>query len=307
MKKLAYFPGCTVKTTALSMETSAKKVLSQMGVELAEMPKWNCCGVASPLAEDNLMHHISSVRNLVHAGRFCGEIGVDRLVTLCSVCYNTLKRAEVELAKSPDKLKTISFFLGEDSNEDVQKISENGGALNFPKVVHLLQCLDKKAVGDAVKHRLEGLKVMSYYGCALTRPESVKVDDSLESPTIMEGLVSALGATPVDDPYKTECCGSYHIVSDERAVEGSVKRIVGSAKMRGVDAIITACPLCSFNIGQHSEIPVLYFTELIELAFFGKTATGFEFSGGKLKKAPKSEKCQLAPAVMICNNQGGND
>ncbi len=284
MKKLAYFPGCTVKTTALSMETSAKKVLSQMGVELAEMPKWSCCGVASPLAEDNLMHHISSVRNLIHAGRFCGEIGSDKLVTLCSVCYNTLKRAEVELSKNPDKMKTLSFFLGEDSNTDIQSISNNNnGKFNFPKVVHLLQCLDKKAVGDAVKHPLEGFKVLSYYGCALTRPESVKVDGSLESPTMMEGLVSALGATPVDDPYKTECCGSYHVVSDERAVEGSVKRIAGSAKRRGVDAIITACPLCSFNIGQHSEIPVMYFTELIELAFFGKTATGFEFSGGKLK------------------------
>lgn len=287
MKKLAYFPGCTVKTTALSMETSAQKVLSKLGFELAEMPKWNCCGVASPLAEDNLMHHLSSVRNLIHAGKFCGEIGVDRLVTLCSVCYNTLKRAEVELSKSPDKIKTISFFLGEDSSEDIQKISKHGG-FDFPKVVHLLQLLDPKSVKDAVKCPLEGLKVLSYYGCALTRPDSVKVDGcSLESPTIMEGLVTALGATPIDDPYKTECCGSYHIVSDERTVESAVKKIVNSAKKRGANAIITACPLCSFNIEKHSDIPVLYFTELVELAFFGKTGTGFEFSGGKLKNGKK--------------------
>lgn len=286
MKKLAYFPGCTVKTTGLSMETSAQKVLSQLGFELAEMPNWSCCGVASPLAEDNLMHHLASVRNLIHAGKFCEEIGADKqLVTLCSVCYNTLKRTEVELAKNPDKMKTISFFLGEDSNKEIQTASDNGKP-NFPKVVHLLQVLDKKAVEDAVKYRLDGLKVLSYYGCALTRPESVKVDGcSLESPMIMEGLVSALGATPVNDPYKTECCGSYHIVSDERVVKDSVGRIINSARKRGVDAIITACPLCSFNIEKHSNgIPVLYFTELLELAFFGKTATtGFEFSGGKLK------------------------
>ena len=86
--KLSYYPGCTLKTKAKDLETSAIAAMAALGVELEELPRWNCCGTVYSFAEDDLMHHVASVRNLVRVK----EQGQNKVVTLCAFCYNTLKR-----------------------------------------------------------------------------------------------------------------------------------------------------------------------------------------------------------------------
>ena len=76
-----------------------------------------------------------------------------------------------------------------------------------PRVRHPLDVVVNDVGVDniPVEKPLQGLKVASYYGCLITRPEG-GFDDP-EYPQSMDRLMEALGAEAVDWPYKTKCCG----------------------------------------------------------------------------------------------------
>ena len=42
-------------------------------------------------------------------------------------------------------------------------------------------------------------------------------------------------------------------------------KVVDSAKLKGAEEIITACPLCLYNLKENStgDMPIYYFTELL--------------------------------------------
>lgn len=40
----AYFPGCSAHSTGISYTNSYSYVALAAGIELAEIPNWNCCG-----------------------------------------------------------------------------------------------------------------------------------------------------------------------------------------------------------------------------------------------------------------------
>ena len=262
---LSYYPGCTLKTKALNFEDSAIAAMAVLGVNLIELPRWNCCGTVYSMADDDLAHHIAPVRNLVRVA----EQGSNRVVTLCSFCYNTLKRADLLMRNNPEKRNTINTFMDDE-------IDYNGQV----EVVHLLEVLRDdvgwEAIARQVKTPLDGLKVVPYYGCTLTRPQEAAID-SVENPTVLQGLMQVLGANVLDFPLATECCGSFEIVSDPDAVIERAYAILGMAQRKGADAIVVSCPLCAHNLGQkqaeiadkHSGfpgMPVVYFTQLLALA-----------------------------------------
>ncbi len=262
---LSYYPGCTLKTKALNFEASAIAAMSVLGVNLIEIPRWNCCGTVHSMADDDLAHHIAPVRNLVRVA----EQGSNRVVTLCSFCYNTLKRADLLMRNSPEKRNTINSFMDDE-------IDYNGQV----EVVHLLEVLRDdvgwEAIARQVKVPLEGLKVVPYYGCTLTRPQEAAID-SVENPTVIQELMKVLGVTVLDFPLATECCGSFEIVSDPGAVIERAYAILGMAQRKGADAVVLSCPLCAHNLGQkQAEIadkysdftgmPIVYFTQLLALA-----------------------------------------
>ena len=87
--KVSYYPGCTLKTKAKNMDVTLFASLKALGVEVEELPRWNCCGAVLSLADDDLLHLIAPVRNLIRAQ----EQGAEILLTACSMCYNTLARA----------------------------------------------------------------------------------------------------------------------------------------------------------------------------------------------------------------------
>jgi heterodisulfide reductase subunit B len=262
---LSYYPGCTLKTKALNFEASAMAAMAVLGVNLVEIPRWNCCGTVYSMADDDLAHHIAPVRNLVRVA----EQGGSRVVTLCSFCYNTLKRADLLMRNSPEKRNTINTFMDDE-------IGYNGEV----EVVHLLELLRDdvgwEAIARQVKTPLEGLKVVPYYGCTLTRPQEAAID-SVENPTVLQELMKVVGATVLDFPLATECCGSFEIVSDPGAVVERAYAILGMAQKKGADAVVLSCPLCAHNLGQkQAEIadkysdftgmPIVYFTQLLALA-----------------------------------------
>ena len=264
-RQLSYYPGCTLKTRASNFEDSAIAAMAALGIDLVELPRWNCCGTVFSLAEDDLVHHVAPVRNLIRAR----EQGSDRLVTLCSFCYNTLKRADLLTASRPDSLETLNLFMDDEPDYD--------GHL---EVMHLLQVLRDdlgwEAVAGNVKRPLDGFKLAAYYGCTLTRPAEAAID-SVENPTVIDDLLRAIGATPVDFPFATECCGSFEIVSDPESVSQRTREIVEMAVRQEAEAIVVSCPLCCHNLGERQAVlaetqsdfqtlPIVYFSQMLALA-----------------------------------------
>ena len=120
------------------------------------------------------------------------------------------------------------------------------------------------------------MKIAAYYGCMLLRPSAVMQFDNPENPTIMEDFISAIGATPVKFPYRNECCGGYMIIEDRNAARKASCNVMQYAARHGVEALITACPLCLYNLNKNGagKIPVHYFTELLAVALGVKEEGG---------------------------------
>ena len=263
--QLSYYPGCTLKTRARHFEDSAIAAMAALGVNLVELPRWNCCGTVYSLADDDLVHHVAPVRNLIRVR----EQGSSRVVTLCSFCYNTLKRADLLMKGNPEARDALNRFMDEETDYDGQV-----------EVSHLLQVLRDdigwEAVAGKVRRPLDGLKVVAYYGCTLTRPEEAAID-SVERPTVLQKLLETLGASVIDFPLATECCGSFEIVGNAESVTERTRAILGTAARVGAEVVVVSCPLCSHNLGERrvdparkgsdfAAMPVVYFSQLLALA-----------------------------------------
>ncbi len=262
--QLAYYPGCTLKTKARNLEDPAVASLEALGFRLDEIDRWNCCGAVYSLADDDLIHQVAPVRNLIRVR----EQGNDRVVTLCSFCLNSLKRANLLMKGDAGKRDTLNRFMDEEPDYSGEV-----------KVLHLLEVLRDdigwEALAGKVKKPLRGLKLAPYYGCTLLRPREVAIDD-VENPTVLQQFVGALGATPVDFPESTRCCGSYQVVSNPGDIPGYARDILRSAASQGAEGLVLTCPLCDYDLGKGQEelvkkegfggMPLFYFTQLLALA-----------------------------------------
>jgi heterodisulfide reductase subunit B len=263
--ELSYYPGCTLKTKAKNFEDSAIASMAALGINLKEIPRWNCCGAVYSLADDDLIHQLAPIRDLIRVK----EQGRDKVVTLCSFCFNTLKRANLLMRNDAEKRKTLNSFMDEE-------IDYNGEV----EVVHLLEVLRDgigwKTISDKLKVPLKNLKLAPYYGCTLLRPQEVAIDQ-VERPTILHQLLLALGAEPIDFPFAAKCCGSFQVVGNREVALESAWNILSSAVEWQAEALVLSCPLCDFNLAGKQEelrqkyrefkgIPTLYFTQLLALA-----------------------------------------
>jgi heterodisulfide reductase subunit B len=262
---IGYYPGCTLKTKAKNLEDSALASLKSLGIEAEELERWNCCGAVFSLADDDLIHQVAPVRDLIRAR----DKGHTQLTTLCSMCYNTLARANKLMAEDEEKRKTLNLFMDEEN--------DYAGEV---EVVHYLDLLKRELGWDklaaAVKKPLEGLRVAAYYGCTLLRPEDVAIE-SPTSPTMFNDFLRALGAEAVDFTEAQACCSSYQILGNEGAALEASAKVLRSATETKVDALAMSCPVCEYNLGRRQgdirdkhegvgEIPTFYFTQLLAVA-----------------------------------------
>ena len=122
-------------------------------------------------------------------------------------------------------------------------------------------------IESIVVNSLNGKKIAPYYGCLLLRPSKVMAMDDPENPTIIENLIKALGAEPVVYAYRNECCGGYIALEEQNSAKQKSQSIVNSAKDKGADLSVTACPLCMYNLNKHcKDVPVVYVTDLLAQA-----------------------------------------
>jgi len=249
--KASYYPGCALHGTALEYDESARAVARLLDVELVELPDWNCCGASSAHATDEALALNLAARNLTIAG----TQGMD-LIVPCAACYSRLKAAE----------RKISGDRGRDSGFRV---------LN-PMEFLFLSGLSVR-LQELVKRPLTGLKVVCYYGCLLVRPPDVTGVKQYEHPEEMDRLIELMGAEPIPWSYKTDCCGGSLSLTRTDIVMRLTGKLFEKAIEAGAEAMVVACPLCQSNLdsrqeeisresGNHYELPIFYFTELIGLA-----------------------------------------
>ena len=251
--KYSYYPGCTLRTKAKELDTYARASAKVLGFELDEIENWQCCGGVYPLGQDEIASKLSSVRALNEAK----EKGQD-LITLCSACHHVIKRVN-------DDMKNVQD-IRDRANNYMQLEEPYAGETN---VLHYLEVLRDRIGFDTLKEKvvnpLTGKKIGAYYGCLLLRPGKLLQFDNPENPKIMEDFIRALGAEPVIYPYRNECCGGYVSLKEKVMAANMCRNIMESAEGFGADMLITACPLCMYNLnkGGNGSLPVYYFTELL--------------------------------------------
>ncbi len=260
--KVSYFPGCTLKNKAKDHDMYAYKSAEALGVTLEEIENWQCCGGVFTTANDEVATKLSSVRALKYAS--------DRnqpLVSVCSACHNVLKQTNHAMQTNTEFADKVNRYMAEDT-------AYSGEA----EVYHYLEMLRDLVGFDTLKEKvvnvLKGKKIAPYYGCLLLRPNTVMQMDDPENPTIMEDFIRALGADAVVYAKRNECCGGYISAQCPDTAKKNSMAIINNAKAAGAEMIITACPLCKFNLVKSgADIPVVYLTELLAEALGVKEDT----------------------------------
>ncbi len=255
--KFSYYPGCSGHATGVEYNQSTQAVFAALDVDLIELEDWNCCGASSAHMTDWLLALALPARNLAIAQ----EAGMD-LVMPCAACFNRHKVADHAIRTDPEQRQAIEEVVEAQFTDPVP--------VRAPlDVVYNEVGLDR--VKQRVKKPLEGLKVVPYYGCLLVRPPEATQFENPDHPTYMAELLESLGAEVKPWSYATDCCGGALSLTKTDVVAHMVGRLIERAREAGAEALVTACPLCQVNLEMRqpkgSNMPILYFTELMGLAF----------------------------------------
>jgi heterodisulfide reductase subunit B len=232
---------------------------------MIEIDDWNCCGATAYMSVKETVACVVSARNLALAE----PLGLD-IVAPCSACFTVLNKTRSFVQEMPDFRRNVNACL-----------EEAGLSCRFDLPVRhplevLVNDIGLATIGKRQKRSLSGLRVACYYGCQIVRPERA-VEEDAEIPMALDGLISALGGTPVDYPPKVRCCGGMLVATFEEVAKSLCQDLCEWARARGADCIITTCPMCQANLEllqqrrlgsgtARSAIPVLYFTQLVGLA-----------------------------------------
>ena len=260
----AYYPGCSLGSTAKEYDISMRAVFAHLGIELHEIEDWSCCGAVHADMNSADAGYTLSARNLALAA----AQGFDTVIAPCSGCYKNLRRASKAVAADKTMRTMVNESLGDD-------LTLKGNVTVLHPLYALLRDYGLDAIKAHVTHPLTGLRVASYYGCMLTRPKDEF--DSTERPVGLDQLMQVLGAEMVDYPMKAKCCGGALALSHADITAKLTSNILFSAYDRSAEVVTLACPMCHMALdmyqtkaehilGQPLNLPVLFFTQLMGLA-----------------------------------------
>ena len=263
--EFAYFPGCTSCSTAVAFEMSAQYMARAIGLDLKEIPDWNCCGASAAHLINRDLGLALPARSLSISEEQLPGLDV---IAPCAACYERLNFSAHYVRKSMENRTHIESLIDREYRGEA-------------RVFNLLQAVFEnediqQAIQDNLKNPLNGLKVACYYGCVLIRPHEFTNFDDTENPQSMDTIMKSVGAETVDWAYKTECCGASLQVTEPSVGKIMVEKILRNAQQNGAEAIVTACPMCQLNVdmrqkevnrlyGTNYHFPVYYFTELISM------------------------------------------
>jgi len=257
---VAYYPGCSLHSTGPEYNSSTKAVCESLGINLIEPKGWVCCGSSAGHRSDPETAAMLPMVNLA----LIEQGGFSEVTMPCAACYNRHKTVQYEMRHDEQQKAEIDDEIGYvyQDTVDVSTLSEA-----------ILNHVGADEVADKVTKPLEGLRVVCYYGCLLTRPPKITGAKHPDNPTDLDQLMEALGAEVLDWSYKTSCCGAAHTLTQPEIVIKLSGGLVNHAREAGANAVVVACPLCHANLDARqfqmdidAPMPVLYFTQLMALA-----------------------------------------
>lgn len=259
-----YYPGCSLKGTGKAYEESLLAVFEKLGIPLAELPDWNCCGATSYMAVDEHAAFALAARNIAIADQHNMDI-----IAPCSACYAVLNKAKDYIATYTEVRNKVYNALRK------ADLTYHGRAKIRHPLDVLVNDIGLDVIKEKVTHPLKGLRVFAYYGCLVIRPYNFF--DHPCYPSTLDRLMETVGAESVDHHLRTKCCGGSLTGTIEEVGVRLVYIIVREAKKKGSHAIVTLCPLCQFNLeayqkkaektyGEKLNIPVVYFTQILGIA-----------------------------------------
>ncbi len=255
---LAFYPGCSLEGMANDYARSITAVFDKLGVNLAEIEDWTCCGATAAHSMSEAMSVMLPARNLAAAEK----MGLD-IVSPCANCFNRLVYSRK--------------MILENGYEIPWKVTGKTKVFDMTRFLAEPEMIVK--IREKVVMPLKGLNVVCYYGCQMVRPPRITGFDDYENPGTMDRIAEALGAKSLDWSYKATCCGA-SIGIGRRDIQINLSaRLLQKALQTGAEAVIVSCPLCQNNLDmvqtteEEPKIPVFYFTELMRLAFEGKSCS----------------------------------
>jgi len=252
--KLSFYPGCSLEGMANDYARSITAVFNHLGIELVELEDWSCCGSTAAHSLSEMMSLALPARNLAAAEK----VGLD-IVTPCAQCFNRLCHSQQMIRK---RLIDIPWQV-------------SGDILVHDMTRFLAQPEMLRRIREQVTKPLNGLKVVSYYGCQMVRAPRITGYADYENPLTLDRVAAAVGAEVIDWSYKATCCGASIGIGRKDIQEFLTGRLLSKARQTGAEAVVVCCPLCQANLDAMQKgaperpMPIFYFTELMRLAFEG--------------------------------------
>jgi heterodisulfide reductase subunit B len=249
---------------------STNSISKELGIQLNEIPDWNCCAASIGYAGGGeLPRLVLSARNLALSEQAHPQ---QDIVATCAACWLATRETKERLEHDKQLFAEANTAL-----------KEAGLQLkNEKNVRHMVEVLIEdfgyEEIKKHVKRPLEGIKIAGYVGCQTNRPFGI-AGESFENPMYLDKLTETLGADPVKNyDKKVSCCGGALAFSEPEKSQALIKDIIGAAYDGGADMIVTPCPVCQMNVevyqdqinqkyGTKFKIPVVYYSTLMSVAF----------------------------------------
>ena len=262
---MAYYPGCSQHASGSDYDLSARAVARKLGLDLVEPEGWVCCGAGAAHTKSRELATVMPMKNLA----LIEAEGLDRMTTPCTACFSRFKTAIHNVGRDEQLKQNVARETGYAYEGNVR-------VDNLVTTFHRQVGLD--AIGANVAKPLKDLKVVCYYGCFLTRPPDIAEAEHPEYPMSLDDIMKKLGATSLDWSYKTDCCGASLMLTQTEVALDLTQKLLDKAKEVGAEAIVVACQFCQANLdtrqqqierrsGNQYNIPIIYFTQLMGLAF----------------------------------------
>ncbi len=248
----SYFPGCSLAATGHENNLSIHRFCDRIGIDLMELPDWNCCGSSSAHSVNARAARLLPQRNLSLVPK-----GLSLLVA-CPSCYLRLRQSHVQILNDPFMQDEYESLWNRAFDPDLE-------------IIHFFDLFSRIRLADFIPKGslgLNKLKFAPYYGCMLARPPLLRREKTHRG--LLEKTLQSIGATPVFWPHYSKCCGTYLSVAKPAAATAVVNQIMTSAIDSGAECLVTACAMCHLNLEIRctldKQIPTLHFSELLSLA-----------------------------------------
>ena len=155
-KQYAFYPGCSSQkgASASNFVTSIEMVCDKLGIQLNEIPDWNCCGASIGYGEGGeLPRLVLSARNLALAEK---HLPGQDMVSGCPACWLASRETAERLSQFDD--------LMAETNESLKEAGLNLAGTVKPRhiVEVLIEDVGFNEMKQAVVKPLKEMKIAGY-------------------------------------------------------------------------------------------------------------------------------------------------